>query len=151
MAVTLDAVMGALRSIKDPETQKDILSTGMVHDLKIDGESVSLRVTVKSPVRQVREQLEIQVRDALTRIGATKVGVTMDSPAAKERVSPDKHGIPGVKHIIAVSSGKGGVGKSTVAVNLAISLAKLGAVVGLLDIDVYGPNIPTMMGVNELS
>ncbi|MBI3543108.1 MAG: iron-sulfur cluster carrier protein ApbC [Deltaproteobacteria bacterium] len=148
MSVTLDAVMAALRTVKDPEKGRDILSMNLVHDLKIDGDTVRLRVSVKTPVRHVRESLETQVRDALvSKAGASKVDLQMDVEGA--RVSADRHGIPGIKHIIAVSSGKGGVGKSTVAANLSIALAKQGAKVGLLDSDVYGPNIPTMMGVNQ--
>ena len=150
MAVTLDSVMIALRTVKDPEKGRDIMSANMVHDLKIEGDSVSLRVTVRTPVRSVRETLEQQVREALvTKAGATQVNVRMDVDADKARITPDKLGIPGIKHIIAVSSGKGGVGKSTVSVNLAISLARQGFAVGLLDSDVYGPNIPTMMGVDD--
>jgi ATP-binding protein involved in chromosome partitioning len=140
--------MAALRAIKDPEKGRDILSLGMVHDLKIEGGVVSLRVTVDSPTKTYREQLGRQVKEALIRIGGVaKVDLTMDAPAARERVAADKHGVPGVKHIIAVSSGKGGVGKSTVAANLAVALAKNGHATGILDADVYGPNIPTMMGV----
>lgn len=150
MATTLDAVMVALRTVKDPEKGRDILSMNMVKDLKVEGDLVSLKVVVRSPVRKVRDELERAVREALvTKAGATRVEIRMDVDADKARVSPDKQGVPGVKHIIAVSSGKGGVGKSTVSANLAIALAKTGAAVGLLDSDVYGPNIPTMMGVND--
>ena len=151
MALTLDAVMSALRSIQDPDLKKDVLTLGMVRDLKIDGDAVSLRLAMPTPMRPVLPVVQNGVRDALARIGAKHVEMKIDSTVPdKGRPAPAKKGVPGVKHIIAVSSGKGGVGKSTVAANLATALAQMGSKVGLLDSDVYGPNIPTMMGITDL-
>ncbi|MEW6057997.1 MAG: iron-sulfur cluster carrier protein ApbC [Bdellovibrionota bacterium] len=150
MSVTLDSVIAALRTVKGMDQQKDVMALGMIRDLKIDGDRVALRLVVTSPVGKVKQQLEDQIRQALTRVaGATGVDIRSDSEVPKGRVAPDKRGVPGVKHIIAVSSGKGGVGKSTVATNLAVALASQGHEVGLLDSDVYGPNIPTMMGLSN--
>lgn len=151
MALTLDAVMTALRSVQEPDLKKDVLSLSMVRDLKIDGDAVSLRLAMPTPMRPVQPIIQNAVRDALARIGAKHIEMKVDSSVPeKGRPAPAKQGVPGIKHIIAVTSGKGGVGKSTVAANLATALAQQGSKVGLLDSDVYGPNIPTMMGIHEL-
>jgi len=150
MTATLDSVMAALRSVKDPHLNKDYMSLGMIRDLKIEGDTVSLTVSLPSQAAVARAaQIEHEVKDALLRVaGATQVRLKM-SEDVKRTAAPTaaKHALPGIRHVIAVSSGKGGVGKSTVAANLATALSKAGAKVGLLDTDVYGPNIPTMMGI----
>lgn len=150
MALTLDSVMGALRAVVDPELKKDVLTLGMVRDLKIEGETVSLRLAMPTPMRPVQPAVANGVREALTKLGARHVEVRVDNTVPKPRPAAAKQGVPGIKHIVAVTSGKGGVGKSTVSANLATALAKLGHKVGLLDSDVYGPNIPTMMGIHDL-
>lgn len=142
------SVLDALRTIKDPDLHKDIVTLGFIRDLKIDGGEVSFRIMLTTPACPVKELMEEQARTAVGAIpGVTSVNVTMDAEVPKGRGFGDKLAIEGVKNIIAVSSGKGGVGKSTVAVNLAVSLALDGARVGLMDADVYGPNVPLMMGV----
>lgn len=142
--------MGALRAVVDPELKKDVLALGMVRDLKIEGEGVSLRLAMPTPMRPVQPAVQDAVRAALARLGARNIDIKVDNSVPQSRPAPAKKGVPGVRHIIAVTSGKGGVGKSTVSTNLACALAKLGHKVGLLDSDVYGPNIPTMMGIHDL-
>ncbi len=156
-----DAVLNALRTVNDPDLQKDLVSLNMIRDLKVfDDGKVSLRVVLTTPACPLKEKIKNDVIAAVTSVaGVTSTDITMDAevrkvgnkPGAGATASsgPKEMGIPGVTHIIAVSSGKGGVGKSTVSVNLATSLALEGASVGLLDADIYGPNIPTMMGVTE--
>jgi ATP-binding protein involved in chromosome partitioning len=119
-----------------------------VKDLKIEGGAVSFRVVLTTPACPVREQLQEQSRAVVAALpGVESVSVTMDAEVPKGRGIGEKLNVEGVRNIVAVSSGKGGVGKSTVAVNLAVSLARDGARVGLMDADVYGPNVPLMLGV----
>jgi ATP-binding protein involved in chromosome partitioning len=144
------SVLDALRQIKDPDLHKDIVTLGFIKDLKIEGGSVSFRVVLTTPACPVKEEMEGAAREVVSALpGVTSVNVTMDAEVPKGRGLGDKVTMPGVRNIIAVSSGKGGVGKSTVAVNLAVSLALDGARVGLMDMDVYGPNVPLMLGVGE--
>src|SRR5215203_2968127 len=148
--VTEADVYGALAQVKDPDLHKDIVRLGFIKDLKIEGGAVSFRVVLTTPACPVREQLQEQSRAVVAQLpGVTSVSVTMDAEVPKGRGLGEKLTVPGVRNIVAVSSGKGGVGKSTVAVNLAVSLARDGARVGLLDADVYGPNIPIMLGASE--
>ena len=143
-------MLDALRQVKDPDLHKDIVTLGFIKDLKIEGGNVSFRVVLTTPACPVKEELEGAAREVVAALpGVTAVQVTMDSEVPKGRGIGDKVTMPGVRNIIAVSSGKGGVGKSTVAVNLAVSLALDGARVGLMDMDVYGPNVPLMLGVGE--
>jgi ATP-binding protein involved in chromosome partitioning len=151
MAVTADAVLAALRAVMDPDLHRDIVSLGFVKDVKIDGGRVAFTVELTTPACPVKEQLKQQCEQAVARIpGVTGVQVTM---TAQVRATGGQGGqakaLPQVKNVIAVGAGKGGVGKSTIAVNLAIGLAQSGARVGLLDADVYGPSIPTMLGSHD--
>jgi len=149
--VTEADVYGALSQVKDPDLHKDIVRLGFIKDLKIEGGAVSFRVVLTTPACPVREQLQEQSRAVVAALpGVTSVSVTMDAEVPKGRGLGEKLTVPGVRNIVAVSSGKGGVGKSTVAVNLAVSLARDGARVGLLDADVYGPNVPLMLGVGDM-
>lgn len=152
---TLDQnlVVEALKTVQDPDLRQDLVSLGMIRDLEVTKDQVSLRVVLTTPACPLKAQIESEVRAAVLKVpGVKSVLVKMDAEVKRRAPSAGGSGvsqIEGVTHIIAVSSGKGGVGKSTVAVNLAVSLALEGARVGILDADVYGPNIPTMMGVTD--
>jgi len=144
------AVLDALRTIIDPDLHKDIVELGFIKDLKIAGGDVSFRIVLTTPACPVKEQMEQLAYESVGKIeGVGSVKVTMDAEVPKGRGVAGNMALPSVKNIIAVSSGKGGVGKSTVAVNLAVSLALDGAKVGLMDADVYGPNVPLMLGAEQ--
>ncbi|HSM33235.1 MAG TPA: Mrp/NBP35 family ATP-binding protein [Anaerolineae bacterium] len=138
----------ALRQVQDPELHRDIVSLDMVKEIHVDGTSVALKVDLTTPACPLKDQIGADIEAHLKTLGATAVEVTWG--ASVRQATPGRQQenlVPGVKNIIAVASGKGGVGKSSVAVNLAASLALEGASVGLLDADITGPNIPQMMGV----
>ena len=144
-------VLQALSQIIDPDLKKDIVTLGFVKDLKIVSGDVSFRIVLTTPACPVKEAFEEDARRLVGAIeGVTNINVTMDAEVPQGRGVANNVALPGVKNIIAVSSGKGGVGKSTVAVNLAVSLALDGAKVGLMDADVYGPNVPLMLGIGQV-
>ncbi|MEE8574227.1 MAG: Mrp/NBP35 family ATP-binding protein, partial [Thermodesulfobacteriota bacterium] len=129
----------------------DLVTANMIRDIRIEGSAVAFRLVLTSNACPLKEELETNAREAVAAIpGVTEVTVETQAevPESKGKL-PDKEPIPLVKNTIAVASGKGGVGKSTVAVNLAVSLAKSGAKVGLMDSDLYGPSIPLMMGIHK--
>src|SRR5690242_19963693 len=148
--VNEQVILDSLRQIKDPDLHKDIVTLGFIRDLKIDGGHVSFRIVLTTPACPVKAEMESAAKEIVSGLpGVTSVAVTMDAEVPKGRGLGEKLVIEGVRNIVAVSSGKGGVGKSTVAVNLAVSLALDGARVGLMDADVYGPNVPIMLGSSD--
>lgn len=144
------AVLDALKSVKDPDLGRDIVSLDFVKDLVIDGGSVSLTIELTTPACPVKDQMRDEAKAAVSALpGVSTVEIEMTA-SVRSAVAPQagRAPIPGVKNVIAVGAGKGGVGKTTVAVNLAVALAKYGGRVGVIDGDVYGPNVPIMLGVS---
>lgn len=147
--ITEDLVLSALRNVREPELHKDLVALNMIRDIKINNKDVAFTIVLTTPACPLTAQMELNSRDVLKQIGVEKVQINWKSEVPSDQRISDR--LPVTFHnTIAISSGKGGVGKSTVAANLAVALAKMGAGVGLLDADIYGPNIPLMMGVDKL-
>ena len=143
--ITPEQIFNALRYVEDPDLKKDLVTLNMIEDLKIDGNRVSFTVVLTTPACPMKDMLENACRNAVLHFVSkdAEISINMTSRVT----SRQEPGLTGIKNIIVVASGKGGVGKSTVAVNLALGLAKKGAKVGLIDADIYGPSIPIMFGV----
>jgi ATP-binding protein involved in chromosome partitioning len=147
--LTEASVLAALKAVKDPDLHKDIVSLGFIKDLEIDGGRVAFAIQLTTPACPVKDQMKAQAEAAVGQLpGVEHVDVKMTA-SVRAVGSPDAGRVPvdGVKNVIAVGAGKGGVGKTTVAVNLALALARHGSRVGILDGDIYGPNIPIMLGI----
>ncbi|MBM3461764.1 MAG: Mrp/NBP35 family ATP-binding protein [Armatimonadetes bacterium] len=145
--ITREQVLDALRTVQEPELHKDLVTLNMVKEISVDGGKVKVQVMLTTPACPLKKKISDDVEAAIRRIpGVTEVEVDLDStvPAARAQ---NKQSIEGIKNIVAVASGKGGVGKSTMATLLALCLRHEGARVGLLDADIYGPSIPRMMGI----
>jgi len=146
MPLTQDQILAALRTVKDPELFKDIVTLGMVKDIQINNDAVNLTVELTTPACPLKDVIEKDVKMALARIGVENVTLNLTAQTRGAN-GPKKDVLPQVKNVIAVGAGKGGVGKSTISLNLAIALQRAGAQVGLMDGDIYGPSMPTMLGV----
>ncbi|HZW04732.1 MAG TPA: Mrp/NBP35 family ATP-binding protein [Anaerolineaceae bacterium] len=148
--ITKEAILAALSRVQEPELHQDLVSLNMIQNLAINGDQVSFDVILTTPACPLKGRIEKEARAAVMTIpGVREVNISMDANVPSDGRLRGLMQLP-VKNAVAVASGKGGVGKSTVAANLAVSLAQSGARVGLLDADIYGPNIPTMMGVDHL-
>jgi ATP-binding protein involved in chromosome partitioning len=146
-SLTHDAVIDAMRTVQEPELGRDLVTLDMVKNVVIDGSALAMTIELTTPACPLKDEIERNTNAALAAIGATKVDITWGAMVRRSQPRQAEQLVPGVKNIIAVASGKGGVGKSTVSVNLAVALAQAGATVGLLDGDITGPNIPQMMGL----
>jgi ATP-binding protein involved in chromosome partitioning len=145
-----ERVLEVLRPVQDPELQKSLVELNMIRNVQIDQGKVSFTLVLTTPACPLREFIVEDCQKAVKTLpGVEEVEVEVTAETPQQKGLPDRQGIDGVKNIIAVSSGKGGVGKSTVAVNIAVSLAQMGAKVGLIDADIYGPNVPTMLGLTD--
>ncbi len=147
MALDSAAALEALRKVQDPELHRDLVTLGMIKDLAVEGEAVRLKVELTTPACPLKGQIGKDVEGALRAAGFKKVELSWGAQVRSAPGVAQSQLTPGVKNIILVGAGKGGVGKSTVALNLAVGLARQGAKVGILDADIYGPSVPILTGL----
>ncbi|MBI9072195.1 MAG: iron-sulfur cluster carrier protein ApbC [Melioribacteraceae bacterium] len=151
LSISVDAVLKSLGTVDDPDLKKDLVTLNMIKDVKVDGNNISFNVELTTPACPLKDKIKSDCLEAIKRDipEAENIGINMTAQVRSNNNAKKTDVLPNVKNTIAVASGKGGVGKSTVAANLAISLAKEGAKVGLIDADIYGPSIPMMFGINS--
>ncbi|HEY9639840.1 MAG TPA: iron-sulfur cluster assembly protein, partial [Coleofasciculaceae cyanobacterium] len=152
MPKTLDVstVLEVLRPVQDPELRKSLVELNMIRNVTVEGGNVSFTLVLTTPACPLRQFIVEDCERAVNTLpGVQRVSVEVTAETPQQKALPDRTGIAGVKNILAISSGKGGVGKSTIAVNVAVALAQAGAKVGLIDADIYGPNTPTMLGLSQ--
>lgn len=148
--LSVEKVLAVLRTVQDPELHKDLVSLNMIQDVEVKDGNVKFTIVLTTPACPLKTKIEQDAREAVASLeGVLSVQIKMDARVPNDGRARGIVQLP-IKNVIAVASGKGGVGKSTVAVNIAVILAEMGSKVGLLDADIYGPNIPTMMGVQQL-
>lgn len=147
--ISKEIVIKALSTVQEPDLKKDLVSLNMIEDLVVGNDSVAFTIVLTTPACPLKDKIEADCRDALSAAIGESTSIRISFTARPIQLNPNKLSLAGVKHIIAVVSGKGGVGKSTVSANLALALQELGAKVGLLDADIYGPSVPIMFGVHD--